>query len=357
LTIPCIKPVLPGGDDYDVESSEVWMALAGGALLVVAVLAVHALWSRAAVDKAAQRTGTVWKRAYHLGAEIAAGRRLAQNRAALIELIDTCAQPMMVASALAVAVRQEPVDVDAELFSTIRQSRLPALLRDRIDTDESQSAHHATVEALEIIEVLRVYDLLGDAAALTRHADPAVVRAACDAVVELEPSVGLGILIGMVDGGESWVLDSLGRATDNLNRRGPDLVPLAQAQWRSAPMLVSRALTESATFDRATVTDAVGTLISALDDRSSTKRLAAVKALSASIDHPGAQLALAGALGSEDRMTRFAVAAALSDSVVGRQILCQAAADPDGSDAARMAAEILWTEDDHRRNVLQLVVS
>jgi hypothetical protein len=340
-----------------VESFELCWVLAGGALLAVVLLAAHAFWSKASVDKAAQRTGTVWKRAYHLGAEIAAGRRLAQNRPALIELIDTCSQPMMVASALAVAVRQEPVDVDTVLFTTIRQSRLPAILRDRIDADGTNSSHHATVEALEIVEVLRVYDLLGDAAALTRHCDRAVVRAACDAVVALEPSVGLGILIGMVDGGDSWVLDSLGRATDRLNRSGPELVPLSQAQWRSAPMLVSRALTESAMFDPATVTDAVGALITALDDPSSTKRLAAVKALSASIDHPGAQLALAGALGSEDRMTRFAVAAALSDSVVGRQILRQAAGDPDGSDAARMAAEILWTEDDRRRNVLQLVVS
>ena len=57
-------------------------------------------------------------------------------------------------------------------------------------------------------------------------------------------------------------------------------------------------------------------------------------------------IALAGALGSDDRMVRFATAANLSDSPVGRDILRRTAMSGDGSDAARMAAEVLWTTDD-----------
>jgi hypothetical protein len=123
-------------------------------------------------------------------------------------------------------------------------------------------------------------------------------------------------------------------------------MPLSRSQWRSAPVLAQRALSESATFSRATVTDALMALVEALEHSTTSKRLAAVTALSASIDHPAAQIALAGALGSDDRMVRFATAANLSDSPVGRDILRRTAASGDGSDAARMAAEVLWTTDD-----------
>ena len=326
---------------------DVTWAFSGLAALTLLVVVCRTLRHRRLSELDGERSGTVWKRGYHLATELASGRGVDANSACLVELINETPEPMLVAAALAVAVRQEVGDVHPALCSAVSRSRLPRILRTQLDLGD---AHHV-VEALEIVEVLRVHNLLGDAAALTRHSDPLVVRAACDAIVEIDQSVGLGILIGLADSSGSWVLDSIGRATTKLDLRGGGNVPLSQAQWRSAPMLARRALDESATFDRATVSDAVSTLIRSLDDRSAAKRLAAVTALSASIDHPGAQLALAGALGSSDRMTRYAVAASLSDSVVGRQILRRTAADVDGSDAARMAAEILWTDDGHGREV------
>jgi hypothetical protein len=108
-------------------------------------------------------------------------------------------------------------------------------------------------------------------------------------------------------------------------------------------VLAARALQESAMFDAATVNDAVATLIGCLDDPSAAKRLSAIKALSACLDNPTAQLALAGALGSTDRMTRYAAAAALCDNANGHRILRHAAEQHDSSDAARIAAEILWS--------------
>jgi hypothetical protein len=45
-------------------------------------------------------------------------------------------------------------------------------------------------------------------------------------------------------------------------------------------------------------------------------------------------------------MVRYATAANLADTPVGRDILRRVAASGDGSDAARMAAEVLWTTDD-----------
>lgn len=309
---------------------------------VVVMIVAMTFRARRRGERNGQRDGITWKRAYHLGSDLAAGTHIERNTAALVELLDTSEQPMIVAAALAVAVRQESDGVNPALYAAVGRSRLSTFLRMRLDQPDANTR----IEALEIIEVLRIHLLVGDAAALTSCADSTVVRAACDAIVEIDPAIGIGLLIGLVHSGESWVLDSLGRATTAVARRELRAVPLSRAQWQHAPMLAQRALTESATFDRATVTDAIMTLIEALVHESSSKRLAAVTALSASIDHPAAQIALAGALGSEDRMVRFATAANLSDSPVGRDILRRTAASDDGSDAARMAAEVLWTTDD-----------
>ena len=324
------------------DSLTITWGLAATAGLVVVVIVVSAFRSLRRGERRGQRDGVTWKRAYHLGSELAAGRNVERHAPALVELLDTTDQPMLVASALAVAVRQEHADVDPALYTAIGRSRLSDLLRTRLDDADVNTR----VEALEIVEVLRVHVLLGDAAVLTRCDDPVIVRAACEAVVELEPSIGIGILVGMANGGDSWVLDSLGRAVDAAARRESRPVPLSRSQWRSAPMLAQRALSESATFSRATVTDALMALIEALEHSTTSKRLAAVTALSASIEHPAAQIALAGALGSDDRMVRFATAANLADSAAGRDILRRTAMSGDGSDAARMAAEVLWTTDD-----------
>jgi hypothetical protein len=85
--------------------------------------------------------------------------------------------------------------------------------------------------------------------------------------------------------------------------------------------------------------------------------LAAVTALAAAIEHPAAQLALAGALGSSERMIRYATAANLSETPIGREILRRAANSVDGSDAARMASEILWLTASDERPPLHLVGS
>jgi hypothetical protein len=329
--------------------------VAGGIVISIVAAAFRA---RRRNQRRSQRDGVLWKRAYHLGTELAVGRNRNRNEPALVQLLDTTDQPLLVASALAVAVRQEHGEIHPCLFRTIGRSRLAEDLRRRLDSADANTK----AEALEIIEVLRVHVLLGDAAVLTRADDPTVVRAACDAVVELEPSVGIGILIGMANGADSWVLDSLGRAVEAAAHRESRPVPLSRSQWRSAPVLAQRALSESATFSRATVTDALMALVEALDHPTASKRLAAVTALSASIDHPAAQIALAGALGSDDRMVRFATAANLADSTIGRDILRRVAASGDGSDAARMAAEVLWTTDDPalldvHRDGLQIVAS
>ena len=148
-----------------------WYMVAIG-LVAVIVLIVYTMWSRGSVDRINRQHGTVWKRAYQLGGEIAAQRNVADNERRLCELFtdDECA--ILAASALAVLVRQEPAELDPSFFTTIRGTRLPKILHKRLQSDDS----NIVVEALEIAEILRLPQLLGDAAALTRHDDALVVR-------------------------------------------------------------------------------------------------------------------------------------------------------------------------------------
>lgn len=307
--------------------------------MLVVLTVFYTLFARRRGEDTGTRDGATWKRAYHLACEIASGRT-DLNDDALVELLDSTESPTIAAAAAAVAIRQHADDVDPAFWDTISRSKLPDSVRSFLRSEDTADQ----IEALELVEVLRMHDLLGEAAVLARSDDSTVVRAACDAVVEIEPSIGIGILVGLADSGESWVVDGLGRAADVLSRTENGNMPLSRGQWRHAPVLARRALMESATFDRLTVNDAIATLVESLESPSSSKRFAAVSALASCAENPGAQIALAGALGAEDRMTRFASAASLADSVAGRKILEHAAARQDGSDAAVMAAELLWSQ-------------
>ncbi len=321
-----------------------WAVCVVGAFVVVALvgLALYTLNARRLLERTAGDDGRVWRRAYHLASELASGRNVGPNAADMCAMIVASDEPVLVASAIAVAVRQHSDDIDPALFRALDRSSLSTRLLARLDVRDA----NLRIEVLEIAEVLRLHDAFAEAAVLTRDPDPGVVRAACDVLVALDPAVGLTVLIGLSGRHESWVIDSIGRAAHRLAADGGRPVPLARQQWRNAPMLAQRAINESATFDAATVADAVSTLIGSLDSDSASVRLAAVNALAGTVEnHPPAQLALAAALGSSDRMVRFATAAALSDTVIGQSILRSAASTADGSDAARMAAEILWTRD------------
>ncbi|MFK7917339.1 MAG: hypothetical protein AB8G14_04625 [Ilumatobacter sp.] len=328
----------------------IWMT-AGSVTAVILAMAFTAFRLRGRPGTEDELDGTAWKRAYHLGAELAAGRNAERNADGLLELFDTNDYHVMLASAVAVAARQHPHQIDDVLYRTIEQTELTPALRRNLGSSDTT----VCLEALEIIEVLRIAELIGDVAILAQSPDQAIARAACDAVVANDASIGIGILLGMVDGSKTWVLDALGRASSRISVDSQLSLPLAQDQWAAAPMLARRALEDSAMFDSQTSACALSALATALDNESSAMRLASVKALAASAAHPGAQLVLAAALGSADRITRFAAAAALSDSVDGHAILRRVAAGSDHSDAVAMAAEILWSGDDETGSRLHTV--
>ena len=326
--------------------------LSGAAAVIVIALALTTMRTHRKVELDLADAGRSWKRAYHLGAELASGRHVEQNTARLAELFAGERDHLALASAIGVAVRQHADDVDDAIFVALTVTGLAASIRSTLQG----GVVDLQMEALELVEVLHLDTLVGDAAVLTRSKVPGLARAACDAVVENDPAMGVGILIGLIESGGTWVLDALDRAGERMARQQLRSMPVARAQWADAPMLARRVLAESAQHDVATVNGAVSALISALDDASSAKRLTAVNALLSSIDHPAAQIALLAAVGSGDRMTRFATAAGLAESVIGRELLRRTAAHADGSDAARMAAEVLWSVGDESPPPLLTVV-
>ncbi len=159
----------------------------------------------------------------------------------------------------------------------------------------------------------------------------------------LDPSIAIGVLVGLVNRAGGWVLDTLGRATNAMASNPDNHMPVARPQWRNAPMLAGQSLARGVLPDAGSASDALSILIEALDDPSSQRRLAGVNAHANTIEHPGAQIALAGALTAPDRMTRFAAASRLAQTDAGRAILHRAAASGESSDAASMAAEVLWS--------------
>lgn len=323
--------------------------LASVAAVLLVWLIAATFWRRGRRERQERSRASVWKRAHHLGSELVAGRNIEANASGLGRLLDETDQPVLVASAVAVAIRREAHEVDPAVYRAVNRSALSKRLAPVLQ----QADARRRVEVLEIVEVLRLDQLLGESALLTHHDDPSVVRAACDAVVAIDPAVGLGILIGLADSQSSWVIDSIGRAAAACAAAGHTTLPIARSRWRSSPLLAQRAVRESALFDPATVADALSALVAALEDRDAGRRLAAVNALAGTIDdHPAAQLALAGALGSADRMVRFATAAALAETATGQAILRSTADLGDGSDAARMAAQLLWSQDARRREIV-----
>lgn len=330
----------------------IWMT-AGVVTGVIVAMVVAAFRMRSRPGQDLELDGRAWKRAYHLGAELAAGRNAERNAKGLLELFDTNDLHVMLASAVAVAARQHPHQIDEALFSTIERTDLTPTLRRNLNSSDTT----VCLESLEIVEVLQIRELIGDAAILAQSDDQTIAKAACDAVVANDASIGIGILLGLVDGSSTWVLDALGRASGRIGLDAQLSLPLAQDQWAAAPMLARRALQDSAMFDAQTAASALSALATALDSESSAMRLASVKALAASASHPGAQLVLAAALGSQDRMTRFSAAAALSDSVEGHAILRRVASGGERSDAAAMAAEILWSDGGGNDGALQAIAS
>lgn len=314
-----------------------WL-LAGAALALFLLTAGWTVATRHAVLRRSRSAGRLWEDTYELGVRLADGDHGPTGGEDIQRLMRSAKDPTPVVMSLAAIARSFGDLASDELFVAVRSSSVVDWVRYKLVSDDPMER----IEGLETVEILRLRNLFGEVANLANDENEEVVRAAADALVALDPSVAIGVLVGLVNRAGGWVLDSLGRATSALASSGTGRVPVARPQWRDAPMLAEASLSSGHLPDAGTAADALSVLIAALDDDSSQRRLAAVNALANTIEHPGAKIALAGALTAPDRMTRFAAASRLAQSDDGRSILRRAAASDESSDAASMAAEVLW---------------
>lgn len=315
-----------------------WL-LAGAAFSLFVLTAIWTVVTRHAVLRRARTAGQLWEDAYALGVRLAEGQGSPDAANEINRLIRSQKDPTPVVLSLSAIARSYGELASEQLFEAARRSSIDAWARAKLVSEDPLDR----IEGLEIVETLELTSLLGEAANLAGSEDEQVVRAAAEALVVLDPSVAIGVLVGLVNRSGGWVLDTLGRATNQLASTSAGRVPVARPQWRNAPMLAEQSLASGQVPDAGSASDALSVLIEALDDPSSQRRLAAVNALANTIDHPGAQIALAGALTAPDRMTRFAAASRLAQTDAGRSILHRAAAGDESSDAAAMAAEVLWS--------------
>lgn len=320
------------------RASDFTWLLAGAALSLFVMTALWTVFTRHAVLRRARTAGQLWEDTYDLGVALAEGRGGAEGGRDIDRLMRSQKDPTPVVLSLAAIARSFGELASADLFDAVRRSSVDEWARNKLVSSDALER----IEGLETVEILRLESLFGEVANLANDDDEQVVRAAAEAMVTLNPSVAVGVLVGLVNRSGGWVLDTLGRATAVLADSGTGRVPVARPQWRNAPMLAEASLAKGQIPDAGTADDALSVLIEALDDPSSQRRLAAVNALANTIEHPGAKIALAGALTAPDRMTRFAAASRLAQTEPGRAILHRAAASNESSDAASMAAEVLW---------------
>lgn len=314
-----------------------WL-LTGAAFALFLLTAMWTVFSRHAVLRRARSAGQLWEDTYDLGVRLAEGSVGPDGGRDIDRLLKSQKDPTPVVLSLAAIARSFGDLASDDLFDAVKRSGVDDWAREKLVSDEALER----IEGLETVEILRLSMLFGEVANLVNDDDEQVVRAAAEAMVTLDPSVAVGVLVGLVNRSGGWVLDTLGRATSELSKSGTGRVPVSRPQWRNAPMLAEAALAKGQIPDAGTASDALSVLIEALDDSSSQRRLAAVNALANTIEHPGAKIALAGALTAPDRMTRFAAASRLAQTEAGRSILHRAAASGESSDAASMASEVLW---------------
>lgn len=314
-----------------------WTA-AGGATGLSALLVGRSWLVQRSIRKQQRADSFAWTLVHDAADALGDGRGTSGDSQVVTEALSRPANREAALAAVAAVVRAHPGKIDQALIDAVKHSTIDEHLREELLAKDFLRR----VAALETIEVIHLNELTGEVAGMINDDHEEVVRAASNALAELRPEIAVGVLVGLANKHGSWVLESLGRAADKLSTRDDRRVPIGRPLWRDAPSLAERAVTEGRLPDPGDASDAIAVMVALLNDSDTNRRLAAVNALANIITHPGAQIALAGAIGVEDRITRFAAAARLVDSSEGRRILRTAARSEEGTDAAEVAAMVLW---------------
>ncbi len=321
-----------------IEFGELAWVVAGGATALTVLLVVQTMASQRSNLSQVATAADIW-----VGMGEAA-RRLAKGEGEFGDagiVVEALSRPDTQDDALAAVVavlRLEGGNADPAIYGAISESSVVDWISARLQSDDPL----VRTDTLETVEMIRLRASVGDVASAATDECEEVARAAANALIVLAPELAVGLLAGRVRSDGVWAVEALGRAIDAVSAASEAPLPITRPLWEEAPALAERVLTDERHVDAADAADALAVMTDLLHHSDQQHRLSAVRALSRVTVHPSAQIALLGALESDDRVTRFAAAARLADTEEGRSVLRHYAEAGHGSDAGEAAALVLW---------------
>ncbi|MCP5027339.1 MAG: hypothetical protein GY929_13745 [Actinomycetia bacterium] len=253
----------------------------------------------------------------------------------LLRLFNTSATRSTALDA-AVTVIRTRAETRTILRQVVAESQIPAWLTDQLTAGEGERR----VAAIELIGVLLLPGMSSLVATLLADDDETIRTAAGSCLARINPAMAVGTLIGRLERGDQWAgeplaeaLAALGRPVDVADDRLTRLAPqtASAAALTSAPTAVER---------EPGARRAVARLVPMLASEDGEIRMSALTALG-DLHHPMAAMALAAAVGSGDRITRFAAGIRLTETQSG-MVLLRDLARRDQEAAGDTARIVLW---------------
>lgn len=314
-----------------------WITAGGATALTVLLVAQTMLAQRSNRDQRVSASD-IWVGMGEAARRLTRGESEFGDAGVVVEALSRPDTQEDALAAVVAVLRAEHGNVDEAIYTAIAESSVVDLVTERLSSEDPL----VRTDALETIEIIRLQASVGDVASAATDDHEEVARAAANALTVLAPELAVGLLAGRVRTGGVWAVEALGRAIDAQSAASESPRTISRPMWEEAPALAERVLTDDEPVDAADAAEALAVMTDLLHHNDQEHRLSAVRALSKVTDHPSAQIALLGALDSEDRVTRFAAAARLADSEEGRMVLRYYAEAGHGSDAGEAAALVLW---------------
>ncbi len=286
-----------------------------------------------------RRQARAWERVTEAAEALTDPMLHAAARRELLRLLNGSGTRAVALDAI-VTVCRTRADARILIRPVVAESRIPSWLTDQLTAGENERR----TAALELIGVLQPPGMNSLVATLLNNEDEAIRTAAGACLARIDPSMAIGALISRLERGDQWAGDPLAEALTVL---GHEVDVAGDQLTRMAPQAGSVAVQTAAQNARdreAGARRAVARLVPMLASEDAELRMAALTALG-DLHHPMAAMALAAAVGSGDRITRFAAGIRLTETRAG-VVLLRDLAQRDQGAAGDTARIVLWGSTD-----------
>ncbi|MCP4087810.1 MAG: hypothetical protein GY745_22610 [Actinomycetia bacterium] len=254
----------------------------------------------------------------------------------LLRLLNSSNSRTISLEAIVTIVRTRP-ESRLVLRQIVAESRVPTWLTAELSARE----HDRRTASLELIAVLELPGLGSMVASLINDEEESVRAAAGRCLARIDAANAVGVLIGRLESGDRWASEPLSTALAGMG----DAIDLDHERMsRLAPRAASTASQIDSAAGGASLDAAarrtVARLVPMLASPEPELRIATLTALG-DLQHPMAAMALAAAIGSGDRVTRFAAGIRLTETPTGVTLLRDLARRDHGP-AGDTARVVLW---------------